>query len=659
MPGAKLKSPGNPASYDPDYPLVAETLGLWRLTRGLGRGGMGEVYQGEYDFLHLLTLRYKPEERGMIRRELAELPREEQARLASELLGTPLEAEAQFAIKVCSARSGTAGHRRFIQEAELAKRLGDHPYVVTVHSLSPGDGSAVRGSVAHHVTTTGRHQDVAFMVMDLAAREYDHTRLSITESVHIVRCIALALDHAHSHGIVHRDLKPENILGGVEHPYLTDFGIAKELDQSLGLTRTGQIIGTLDYMSPEQATDAKNVDHRSDIYSLGLVLYEMSTRGQLPYIHLSEREAALSAIRSERIESKWPRDHVPDFPRGLERIILKATAHRPDERYQEMSDMIRDLDRYGRGEWIPAITHVSPKRMIRHLIQAHPKLSWGLPLVLVAMLVAWLVILMPEWLDKTRQYYDAELQEYARVVEQITSGHQQQLSLEQRERIMQLANRLTADQENYSEQYQRLQQLDQQRRLSRYLKIEFTGLGDEDREAKDELQLAAGVNDPNWRLVPDGGLLTIEHTVLRNLRPYGDGQLVVIFDAELREPEGFVLEVTESDEARSHTQAVIENGELVLRFLQDRLPPEEIHRRPFAPGGRLYLYLIIDDAGVRAYVPQRLRPLRAVALTPGSPGRVRLELPRGTILRNLQIWPKKAQPENARSGSASGEVGSP
>ena len=205
----------SPASYDPDYPLVGETLGLWRLVRGIGRGGMGEVYLGEYDFLHLLTLRYQPAERGMIRRELSDLPRGEQARLASELLGTPLEEDARFAVKVCSARSGTAGHRRFIQEAELAKRLGDHPYIVSVHAINAGDGSAAQLPGQVHIEG-GRYQDVAFMVMDLAQRDYDHARMSITEAVHLVRCIALALDHAHRHGIVHRDLKPENILGSIE-----------------------------------------------------------------------------------------------------------------------------------------------------------------------------------------------------------------------------------------------------------------------------------------------------------------------------------------------------------------------------------------------------------------------------------------------------------
>ena len=168
------------------------------------------------------------------------------------MIGSPLPPDARFAVKVCSARAGTAGHRRFIQEAELAKRLGDHPYVVTVHAIHEGqDGSSTLP------IDGGKHRDVPFMVMDLAKREYDHTKLNISQAVHVIRCIATALDHAHEHGVVHRDLKPENFLGSINSPLLTDFGIAKEVDHTLGLTRTGQIIGTLDYMSPEQATDAK------------------------------------------------------------------------------------------------------------------------------------------------------------------------------------------------------------------------------------------------------------------------------------------------------------------------------------------------------------------------------------------------------------------
>ena len=230
---------------------------------------MGEVYASEYDYRHLLPLQYPEEQRQQVAEELAALPREEQVRMVSDMLGTPLPADAQFAIKICSARKGTPGYRRFLQEAQLAKRLGVHPHIISVqaiHSAGEGDRRCATGAVGgRSASGFGLHGH------GLAERSFDPNRLSIPQAVHVVRCIASALDYAHQCGVIHRDLKPENILGDVQNPQLTDFGIAKEIDHSLGLTRTGQIIGTLDYMSPEQATDAKNVDQSSDIYSLGVV----------------------------------------------------------------------------------------------------------------------------------------------------------------------------------------------------------------------------------------------------------------------------------------------------------------------------------------------------------------------------------------------------
>lgn len=638
---------------DNDYPLSGETLGLWRLVSGLGRGGMGEVYEAVYDFLHLLTLRHTPEERGVIRRELARLPRAEQSRLASEMLGTPLPADARFAIKVCSARSGTAGHRRFLQEAELAQRLGDHPYIVTVHAIHSGAGgeTSLTSRDVRQLqlpVERGRHSDVAFMVMDLAARDYDHTRLTKAEAIHVVRCIALALDHAHQAGVVHRDLKPENILGSRHHPLLTDFGIAKELDQSLGLTRTGQIIGTLDYMSPEQATDAKNVDHRSDIYSLGVVLYEFATGGHLPYIHLAEREAALGAIRSERAEPRWPRDHVAKFPTGLERIILKATAHRQTDRYQTMSDLVRDLDKVTRGDRIWPFGRVAPRRYTRHWLQRHPRAAWAIVSGIVVVCLAWLVLLVQVWSDTTRRRLDAGLVEFQRAVERIEQQHEGMLSHADRVAYLTELGRLVdTNSEAYRDRARKYYALVDRLDRARTLKVQFHGGGGEqlahDIAAKDRLTLAADVIDPSWELRA-GGLVVLEDLRLE-LGPYGSGTMSVYLKATLANPDGFRLELSEYPEAdgatpKFSTILAMAGGQLSVNYRADERPIEELgRRRPVPSGSTIELYADLQPDRVRAWLwPDALCDAQEAGLRDTAKGRVVMHLPRGTVLHGFEIW---------------------
>ncbi|TVR44420.1 MAG: hypothetical protein EA402_07020 [Planctomycetota bacterium] len=617
-----------------DYPLTGETLGLWRLVKGIGRGGMGEVYEAEYDYLHVLTLSYAADERPRLRRELHELSREEQARLASEMIGSPLPPDARFAVKVCSARAGTAGHRRFIQEAELAKRLGDHPYVVTVHAIHAGlDGSSTLP------IDGGKHRDVPFMVMDLARREYDHNKLSIPQAVQVIRAIATALDHSHKHGVVHRDLKPENFLGSVDHPLLTDFGIAKEIDHTLGLTRTGQIIGTLDYMSPEQATDAKSVDLRSDIYSLGVVLYEFATGGQLPYVHLAEREACLAAIRSPSNSGKWPRDHAADFPRSLERIILKATAHRPEDRYQSMSELILDLDKFMRGEWISPFGRIRLRRYLLFLRERHPRVVYGIPVALGLVLAAWIAFNLPAWLDTKRREFDERLHRLQTTVEAIERRDpgQQQLPPEQRTSLARMQTELSSlASDRYRQHQQRLDELMSRLRRSRYLSVDLTSprAAAHDQE---QLRWAGRVGDsPDWTL-SEQGLLILGNSVL-TFEGYGQG-LAYVYLSVLN-ADGLRLTITESSDQRHRTVLAVNGPESTLSLQQDEQPPQILWRGRSAQSRELAIGLEVSEQGIRAWLPQMHIPTRDPALRTGAPAQVVLNLPQGAVLRHLQIWPE-------------------
>ncbi len=635
---------------DNDYPMVGETLGLWRLLRGLGRGGMGEVYEAEYDYIHLLSLRYGPDQRDMIRKELAALSRRDQALLAGDMLGTTLPPEARFAIKVCNARSGTPGHRRFLMEAEVAQRLGDHPYIVTVHAVNGGLDEG-HGPARRLDLDRGKYRDVAFMVMDLSNRTYDHCKLTSADAVHVVRCIATALDHAHRHGIIHRDLKPENILGSIEHPLLTDFGIAKEIDQTDGLTRTGQIIGTLDYMSPEQATDAKRVDARSDIYSLGVVLYEMATQGCLPYSDKLDRDSCLAAIRSDRYEPRWPREYKLDFPAFLERIVLKAMAHRMEDRYQAMSEFITDLDRFSRGERIPFIGRVRLKSWVRFQLRRRPKLIWGASTLAAATALLALGLWAREALDEYKRDFRKRLDNLAVVVGKIESRRQSQPSKLEKKDIDSLEQSLGQSKDRYPDEWARMQALLTRLNGSRWLRTYFAAEPgakplDANRviEDKDQLQLAARSESPQWVIDGVDGLDVYEPMKLQ-LRPYGTGDVYVV--VKVATTDGFSLKVHEQEERPSHvTTWTLAQNRLQLISQEDEKPPVVLQAEDLPPNRPYYdlvLYLEVRTNQIRSWRPRAVMeqkdfPVRG--LRDGAPAVVELDLPKNTRIRTVEIWPK-------------------
>jgi len=166
------------------------------------------------------------------------------------------------------------------------------------------------------------------------------------EAIQLLLPIAEALDYAHSQNMIHRDVKPANILLTQRgQPMLTDFGIAKVLDleETLDLTGTSAAVGTPEYMAPEQAT-AKFVDHRVDIYSLGVVLYEMVT-GRKPFI-ADTPMAVLIKHATEPLPR--PSQFVSNIPMRVEKVLLKALAKQPENRYQSMREMTNALEKLQR-----------------------------------------------------------------------------------------------------------------------------------------------------------------------------------------------------------------------------------------------------------------------------------------------------------------------
>ena len=193
----------------------------------------------------------------------------------------------------------------------------------------------------------GEHEGMPYLVMEFlpggTLKQKMGQAIPWQSAIHTLLPVAHGLAYAHQHGVIHRDVKPANILlSEADMPVLTDFGIAKLLEAGDGhtLTGSGVGIGTPEYMAPEQGIGASKIDERADIYSLGIVLYEMVT-GRKPYIADTPMAVVLKQMTDPLPR---PTEFAPDLPEGVERILLKALAKEPENRYADMNAMIAVME---------------------------------------------------------------------------------------------------------------------------------------------------------------------------------------------------------------------------------------------------------------------------------------------------------------------------
>ncbi len=275
--------------------IIGKTFGQYRILEKIGAGGMATVYKA-----------YQP---GMDRY------------VAVKILPPQLSDDEQFA-------------RRFQREAHAIARL-EHAHILPVFDYGESEG-------------------IAYIVMRYipagTLKEYlAQGRLPLDEVARIISQVGGALDYAHRQGVIHRDVKPGNVLMGEEgNTYLTDFGLARMMESSQQLTGSGVGVGTPAYMAPEQGMGAK-VDQRSDIYSLGIVLYEMVT-GHVPF----EAETPMAVVLKHISEPlPLPRAIRPDIPEPIELVILKALAKETAHRYQSAADLVEALNTALRKSALP------------------------------------------------------------------------------------------------------------------------------------------------------------------------------------------------------------------------------------------------------------------------------------------------------------------
>lgn len=279
--------------------VAGQAMGHYQIVAPLGKGGMGEVY-----------------------------------------LATDTKLDRKVALKLLPAEFTNRKDllRRFIQEAKAASSL-NHPNIITIHEIGQTEG-------VHFIATE-------FIDGQTLKQRMKRARLEFAAVLDVSVQVASALETAHAAGLVHRDIKPENIMLRLDgYVKVLDFGLAKLTEKSnqskssdsdvdtmvRAHTKPGTVLGTVDYMSPEQAR-GQVLDQRTDVFSLGIVLYEMAA-GRMPFAAATSIDTLVSILEKEPASLD---EYAPEVPAEFQRIISKALRKDREERYQTIKDLLIDL----------------------------------------------------------------------------------------------------------------------------------------------------------------------------------------------------------------------------------------------------------------------------------------------------------------------------
>ncbi|HJS47573.1 MAG TPA: serine/threonine-protein kinase, partial [Gemmatimonadales bacterium] len=249
--------------------------------------------------------------------------------MASVYLAEDVRHDRWVAVKVLHAElSASIGPQRFLREIRIAAQL-HHPHILGL--IDSGEAGGVLFYVMPFVSGES-----------LRAHIEQRGPLPVAEVVRLLREVVSALGRAHKAGIVHRDIKPENILLEDRHALVTDFGVAKAVSEATrhsGDTSIGFTLGTPAYMAPEQAA-ADEIDHRADLYAVGIVAYEMLTAA-LPFDARTPQQMIAAHLAKPPAPLRTKR---PDVPQAVEAVVMRCLAKEPDERWQTADELLEALE---------------------------------------------------------------------------------------------------------------------------------------------------------------------------------------------------------------------------------------------------------------------------------------------------------------------------